>query len=798
MSQPGAAARKLEEQRLYLKESTTGHTVQVPAETFLAHYTNLLHSQRDTDNLVAHVEKKLKADDSLGRNGWSATNVIGRNEDSAFKGLAGIAEEIHSHCVDWNKTKQHPKLRHRTTRLICRPNHTTASEVRGGSMKTDARFILLKEDSKGNGTLTDIDPNHVPTSAAVCPAEFKTRSTTELRIDNESKVLGAVGHILYADPCRRSVIAFTIEDHLMRFWYFSRSHIAVSAAFDYHANPGLFIRFVIFMTFAPLEDLGYDPTVKRVRVGEELNIQYRFTIRDKVYQTTGVIYEMNLDIVTRATRVWEVVELDSNFQPIGTHKVLKDVWLYFDATPESHIYNAIFAALRQLDEDGTVADSERPPPLQPGSSLEEDAKHYFMTIVSDSVVSINGQPDEAKEPPEGYVEFCYTEAEEKFAMEATIAGTSRGEVDDYTPQLKRVDRAPYPHKKRTHRRIVFDEVCRTLYKVLSYADFTKGVAQLVYGLEYMRLAGFVHRDISPGNCLIFNGQTKISDLEYARPYAAPGHGAAPLTGTPGFMAVEYQFGGHLFRPQPPTTDFFPGESPPPTPPTPLPWFKFNFLHDLESVLWIYLWFLLDTLPRTFTPVQIEQHKTAILRLNHMLFNFSLDVSAQRLVLMQNCATDMQSAYGEIVDALTKVYGVDSKLPKALQSFKTLSTCYRIVEASQPLLVESPQATHWDRKAFLHKFYKAIHIYLMDAHDQMKDKSDEARPLSDSLREAQHRAQQARQAAHKRPRTLEDNEDYVPPVRPDEDEDSDSTSNGTSSPTEETQVCKKKRQRGGWA
>ncbi|KAF8867729.1 hypothetical protein CPB85DRAFT_1571877 [Mucidula mucida] len=759
MSQPGAAARKLEEQRLYLKESTTGHTVQVPAETFLAHYTNLLHSQRDTDNLVAHVEKKLKADDSLGRNGWSATNVIGRNEDSAFKGLAGIAEEIHSHCVDWNKTKQHPKLRHRTTRLICRPNHTTASEVRGGSMKTDARFILLKEDSKGDGTLTDIDPNHVPTSAAVCPAEFKTRSTTELRIDNESKVLGAVGHILYADPCRRSVIAFTIEDHLMRFWYFSRSHIAVSAAFDYHANPGLFIRFVIFMTFAPLEDLGYDPTVKRVRVGEDLNIQYRFTIGDKVYQTTGVIYEMNLDIVTRATR---------------------DVWLYFDATPESHIYNAIFAALRQLDEDGSVPETERPPPLQPGSSLEEDAKHYFMTIVSDSVVSINGQPDEAKEPPEGYVEFCYTVAEEKFAMEATIAGTSRGEVDDYTPQLKRVDRAPYPHKKRTHRRIVFDEVCRTLYKVLSYADFTKGVAQLVYGLEYMRLAGFVHRDISPGIALftMVKQRSPTSNTParmLPRAMAPPAHGHTRI------------YGGGI-------------SSPPPTPPTPLPWFKFNFLHDLESVLWIYLWFLLDTLPKAFTPMQIEQHKTAILRLNHMLFNFSLDVSAQRLVLMQNCATDMQSAYGEIVDALTKVYGVDSKLPKALQSFKTLSTCYRIVESSQPLLVESPQATHWDRKVFLHKFYKAIHIYLMDAHDQMKDKSDEARPLSDSLREAQHRAQQARQAAYKRPRTLEDNEDYVPPVRPDEDEDSDSTSDstldGSPSPTDETQVWKKKRQRGG--
>ncbi len=45
----------------------------------------------------------------------------------------------------------------------------------------------------------------------------------------------------------------------------------------------------------------------------------------------------------------------------------------------------------------------------------------------------------------------------------------------------------------------------------------------------MRLAGFVHRDISPGNCLIYKGQTKISDLEYARTYAAPGIGTAPLT-----------------------------------------------------------------------------------------------------------------------------------------------------------------------------------------------------------------------------------------------------------------------------
>ncbi len=49
------------------------------------------------------------------------------------------------------------------------------------------------------------------------------------------------------------------------------------------------------------------------------------------------------------------------------------------------------------------------------------------------------------------------------------------------------------------------------------------------GLAYLRLAGFVHRDISPGNCLIYEGQMKISDLEYARKYISQGKNITPLT-----------------------------------------------------------------------------------------------------------------------------------------------------------------------------------------------------------------------------------------------------------------------------
>ncbi|KAF8872556.1 hypothetical protein CPB85DRAFT_1444955 [Mucidula mucida] len=227
MTQQRAPTLKLDKKRLHWKESNAGNTVQVPSETFLAHYTNLLHSRRKTDTLVAHIEKGLKTENVLSRNGWTATYDT---EDSVFERLEDIVESIHDQCVDWNKTKQHPKLQQRTTRLICRLNHITASEARGGSMRIDARFILIKEDGKA------IDSEHVPTSAVVAVAQFKTRLCAKNRIDNESKALRAIGHILYADPCRRSVIAFTMEDHLMRFWYFSRSHIAVSAAFDYYCR----------------------------------------------------------------------------------------------------------------------------------------------------------------------------------------------------------------------------------------------------------------------------------------------------------------------------------------------------------------------------------------------------------------------------------------------------------------------------------------------------------------------------------------------------------------------------------
>lgn len=53
-------------------------------------------------------------------------------------------------------------------------------------------------------------------------------------------------------------------------------------------------------------------------------------------------------------------------------------------------------------------------------------------------------------------------------------------------------------------------------------------------------AGWVHRDISPGNLLVHDGKVKLADLEYAKPYPDDEQTAAwdQKIGTPDFMANE--------------------------------------------------------------------------------------------------------------------------------------------------------------------------------------------------------------------------------------------------------------------
>ncbi|KAJ8080758.1 hypothetical protein PM082_017592 [Marasmius tenuissimus] len=133
--------------------------------------------------------------------------------------------------------------------------------------------------------------------------------------------------------------------------------------------------------------LGCDPTVTRL-VGTSKDgsryVFYQYKIDGRTFHTIGnPIYDLSAyHLVSRATRVWEIVEVDGED---GTRLVLKDVWLHEDAKLEKEILHDVFSKLAELDNDNKRKGAP--------TTYAEDAKPFFLTILEDWVVK-NGQDEE--------------------------------------------------------------------------------------------------------------------------------------------------------------------------------------------------------------------------------------------------------------------------------------------------------------------------------------------------------------------------------------------------------------------
>ncbi|EAU80886.2 other/FunK1 protein kinase [Coprinopsis cinerea okayama7 len=137
---------------------------------------------------------------------------------------------------------------------------------------------------------------------------------------------------------------------------------------------------------------------------------------------------------------------------------------------------------------------------------------------------------------------------------------------------------------RIRRRIVLKEnSCTTFYKVPSLKVACKIGKDIVKGLNLLREAGLIHRDISGDNCLIYFDEEsesyygKIADLEYCKEYrkvGATSHNSDPILGTKEFTAVEVEKQFFLAP-----SSLLPLETE----------FHRHYLHDLESLYWLMVW-----------------------------------------------------------------------------------------------------------------------------------------------------------------------------------------------------------------
>lgn len=213
--------------------------------------------------------------------------------------------------------------------------------------------------------------------------------------------------------------------------------------------------------------------------------------------------------------------------------------------------------------------------------------------------------------PEHHATFVVQVQENESASAKTSRGTSpsRTGTGDYrsSESTSQLLGRPSLYKPRAHYRIVFKEVCQCISDLRSLKSITEVLTQALIALGIMHKAGWVHRDNSVGNILFHERDgklvVKLSDLEYAKQYLRDDKGAHEMrTGTTDFMAVEVDVMSYQFF----TTkklkssamranvfDFADRRGPSVSLPelNSIPEFRYNPMHDIESIWWVLNWFV---------------------------------------------------------------------------------------------------------------------------------------------------------------------------------------------------------------
>ncbi|PBK69877.1 hypothetical protein ARMSODRAFT_1018617 [Armillaria solidipes] len=424
---------------------------------------------------------------------------------------------------------------------------------------------------------------------------------------------------MYADPTRRFMFGTTIENTTARFWFFSRAIVLVSQSFDFIKDYTHLIRYVLSLSFATAEELGYDMSVTRVAYPLAANpsehiIQYDYHIGGKTYRTVKCLSSFRASgLLSRATRVWTVCQINDKKHPTCA---LKDVWVPSNAQTELEIQREIFSS---IEENHPEIDKVY-------------RKKYFMEILECEVVRTSQNRDDdmpvfVRERLEVIGDLAlYTPETAKVSR--TMPGSTISAPTGASLANPDADNKPQPprlYKGRKHVRVVFADVGTPLSDIRQPPVLFKALSDALEGLHHLYMGHYVHRDISAGNIIICEGRGKISDLEYAKKFLSQGPVNDPKTGTPIYMAIEVQDAAYLFLRTSSTPIFnstYTLSGPDQVP------VVHNYLHDIESLFWIGFHALFSTVPAKYSKDELAQ-RVEQRTLFNAFFPHRLEGSAER-------------------------------------------------------------------------------------------------------------------------------------------------------------------------
>ncbi|KAG8710624.1 hypothetical protein FRC11_004290 [Ceratobasidium sp. 423] len=328
---------------------------------------------------------------------------------------------------------------------------------------------------------------------------------------------------------------------------------------------------------APEISLDSPITVERTE-----NVQYMARISSE----TGAF-----GMAGRASRSWQIqkpvegVLLDRSYAP-------KDIWVREGRIPEHGIlsygrgelstYPVCF--LTPLDCGFVSLDPDEP---QPASNTHETLGHRKgLKLTGETSCRRFGEPSQRSLDDKG----C-----------SSTSNESVGHSDGRRVYI-------LGRHARRHHRILLEEIGKPVHDLRNFTDVFTAIRG---GTPCDDLSGYVHRDVSSGNILLVdphgNKRGVIMDLEYAKKIGDMNELHDVKTGTAEFMATEVAFTRHhrlrslqlecqinlsieaLKSWGKSDRDDLPLPSIPEPPP--LPPFRYNPLHDMESVWWLCVWIM---------------------------------------------------------------------------------------------------------------------------------------------------------------------------------------------------------------
>ncbi|KAF5334124.1 hypothetical protein D9611_014900 [Ephemerocybe angulata] len=472
------------------------------------------------------------------------------------------------------------------------------------------------DNSVEGGQRTGEGSNPISPFGLTVPVAF--RLNEEVIAQNQRQLAQAMGESMDDDVSRNFIYGISIEGNRVSLWYSTRHTTVKATSFSYIKRPDLLIRVLVSLFSADRDALGYESHITSLADGSYLyeldgiaakagNLKSSQRLRSKAVpkQEPSFFFKTTHLVSTGNSRIWKAVEVmsKSNLKPKhrGREVILKDTWVDTGSATEFELQHQLFQdidILKQSDWESLPILKGIPPDREEFRRLRgylKDDTYKSLFLRYDERMHYAGQSTKSLSPEQVW----------NPANTPGVAHTLAGNLEQHCRTTTR----PHPLKDGfvpnlclTSRRrcfFVFPDTCKRVSDLPTLGDAMDVLNQAYYALLLMFCAGWVHRDISDGNILATEVDSKwiakLSDLEYAKKVPSNvQRSPEPKTGTPYFMAYEIQSSNFICPPAPlpPTLTFVVWgkvESKKRTEPPAC--VVHTFFHDIESLYWLILWII---------------------------------------------------------------------------------------------------------------------------------------------------------------------------------------------------------------